>query len=65
MVIVAGGFEDAARRLNRVFQNDPAISGIRHADVGYDIAIDTARRHRLDIKELLIKFGRKTIAFGP
>jgi urocanate hydratase len=26
---------------------------IRHADAGYDIAIDTARKHRLDIKERL------------
>jgi urocanate hydratase len=26
---------------------------IRHADAGYDIAIDNARKHRLDIKERL------------
>jgi len=26
---------------------------IRHADAGYDIAIDTARKHRLDIKQRL------------
>ena len=53
MVIVADGTEDAARRLKRVLHNDPAMGVIRHADAGYDIAIDTARKHRLDIKERL------------
>jgi urocanate hydratase len=36
-----------------VLHNDPAMGVIRHADAGYDIAIDTARKHRLDIKERL------------
>lgn len=53
MVIVADGTEDAARRLKRVLHNDPAMGVIRHADAGYDIAIDTARKHRLDLKERL------------
>jgi len=53
MVIVADGTDDAARRLKRVLHNDPAMGVIRHADAGYDIAIDTARKHRLDIKERL------------
>jgi hypothetical protein len=53
MVILADGTEDAARRLKRVLHNDPAMGVIRHADAGYDIAIDTARKHRLDIKERL------------
>jgi urocanate hydratase len=50
MVIVADGTDDAARRLKRVLNNDPAMGVIRHADAGYDIAIDTARKFRLDLK---------------
>ncbi len=53
MVIVADGTADAERRLKRVLHNDPAMGVIRHADAGYDIASDTARRHRLDLKERL------------
>lgn len=53
MVIVADGTDDAARRLRRVLHNDPAMGVIRHMDAGYDIAKDTARKHRLDIKERL------------
>jgi urocanate hydratase len=53
MVIVADGTADAERRLKRVLHNDPAMGVIRHADAGYDIAQDTARIYRLDIKERL------------
>ena len=53
MVIVADGTEDAAKRLKRVLHNDPAMGVIRHADAGYDIAKDVARKHRLDLKERL------------
>lgn len=53
MVIVADGSEDADKRLQRVLTNDPASGVIRHADAGYDIAKDTARRNRLDIQERL------------
>lgn len=53
MVIVADGTEDAAKRIKRVLHNDPAMGVIRHADAGYDIAQDTARKHRLDINERL------------
>jgi len=53
MVIVADGTEDAGRRLKRVLNNDPALGVIRHADAGYDIAIDVARKFRLDLKERL------------
>ncbi|MBA3649830.1 MAG: urocanate hydratase [Chitinophagales bacterium] len=53
MVIVCDGSEDADRRLKRVLNNDPAIGVIRHADAGYDIAKDTARKFRLDLKERL------------
>jgi urocanate hydratase len=55
MVIVADGTDDAAVRLKRVLHNDPAMGVIRHADAGYDIAKDTAREHRLDLKARLNK----------
>lgn len=51
MVIVADGTEAAAARLARVLRNDPGMGVIRHADAGYDIALDTAREHRLGIKD--------------
>jgi urocanate hydratase len=52
MVIVCDGTEDAARRLKRVLWNDPATGVMRHADAGYDIAIDCAREHGLDLPSL-------------
>jgi urocanate hydratase len=55
MVIVCDGTDDADRRLKRVLHNDPAMGVIRHADAGYDIAKDTARKHRLDLNERLKK----------
>ena len=42
-VIVADGTDAAARRLHRVLWNDPASGVMRHADAGYDEAIDCAR----------------------
>lgn len=53
MVILADGTEEAAARIKRVLHNDPAMGVIRHMDAGYDIAKDTARKHRLDINERL------------
>jgi len=53
MVIVADGTDDATRRLKRVLHNDPAMGVIRHMDAGYDIALDTARKFKLDIRERL------------
>jgi urocanate hydratase len=53
MVIVADGTDDAARRLKRVLHNDPAMGVIRHMDAGYDIALDTARKYKLDIRQRL------------
>jgi urocanate hydratase len=50
MVIVADGTADADARLKRVLHNDPAMGVIRHADAGYDIAKDNARKFRLDLK---------------
>ena len=53
MVVVADGSPGAAARLGRVLRNDPGIGVIRHADAGYDIALDTARQHHLDIHQRL------------
>lgn len=53
MVIVADGTLEAEARLKRVLNNDPAMGVIRHADAGYDIALDTARKHRLWLKDRL------------
>ena len=52
MVIVADGTEEAARRLERVLWNDPATGVMRHADAGYDIAVDCAREKGLDLPAL-------------
>jgi urocanate hydratase len=49
MVVVADGTDDAARRLERVLWNDPATGVMRHADAGYDEAIDCAREQGLDL----------------
>ena len=53
MVIVADGTPEAAARLSRVLRNDPGMGVIRHADAGYDVAKDYARKFKLDIKERL------------
>lgn len=52
MVIVCDGSDDADRRLARVLHNDPATGVMRHADAGYDIAVDCAREKGLDLPML-------------
>jgi urocanate hydratase len=52
VVIVADGTEAAARRLARVLVNDPASGVMRHADAGYESAIDCARREGLNLPML-------------
>lgn len=54
MVIVADGTEAAAKRLARVLWNDPATGVMRHADAGYDIALDCAQEKGLDLPGILI-----------
>ncbi|GAB5390139.1 MAG: urocanate hydratase [Alphaproteobacteria bacterium] len=49
MVICADGTQDANERLRRVLWNDPATGVMRHADAGYDIALDCAREFGLDL----------------
>ena len=53
MVIVADGTEDAARRLERVLWNDPATGVMRHADAGYETALDCARDKGLKLPGIL------------
>ena len=52
MVIVCDGSEDCDRRLERVLTNDPATGVMRHADAGYEIAIDCAREKGLNLPML-------------
>ncbi|GGG26324.1 urocanate hydratase [Chelatococcus composti] len=52
MVIVCDGTPEAARRIERVLWNDPATGVMRHADAGYEIAIECAREHGLNLPSL-------------
>ncbi|MBA4222699.1 MAG: urocanate hydratase [Methylobacterium sp.] len=53
VVICADGTDDAAARLSRVLWNDPATGVMRHADAGYDIALDCAREKGLNLPGIL------------
>ena len=51
-VIVADGTPEAARRLERVLTTDPGMGVVRHADAGYEIAIEAAKRHEIKMPML-------------
>jgi urocanate hydratase len=51
-VIVADGTSDAARRLERVLTTDPGLGVVRHADAGYELAIETAKQHGIKMPML-------------
>ncbi|MCZ4353826.1 urocanate hydratase [Roseovarius aestuarii] len=53
VVICADGTPEAAKRLERVLWNDPASGVWRHADAGYDEALDCAREHGLKLPRIL------------
>ncbi len=53
MVICCDGTEDADRRIARVLWNDPATGVMRHADAGYEDAIDCARENGLNLPGIL------------
>ncbi len=53
MVICCDGTQDADARIARVLWNDPATGVMRHADAGYDIALDCAREHQLNLPGIL------------
>ncbi len=49
MVVVADGTADAARKLERVLTNDPGTGVMRHADAGYERAIEVAHERGVHI----------------
>jgi len=51
-VIVADGTPEAARRLERVLTTDPGMGVVRHADAGYQQAIEAAERHGIKMPML-------------
>ena len=53
MVICADGTAGATQKLARVLWNDPATGVMRHADAGYDIAVECAREHKLNLPGIL------------
>jgi len=52
LVIVCDGTDAAAKRIERVLFNDPATGVMRHADAGYETAIDCAREQGLNLPML-------------
>jgi urocanate hydratase len=48
-VSVADGTPLAAQKLARVLRTDPGIGVVRHADAGYEAALETARTHNLPL----------------
>ena len=56
MVIVADGTAESDRRLERVLTSDPGLGVVRHADAGYQDAIDFAREH--GIRGRWIRYSR-------
>jgi urocanate hydratase len=49
VVIVCDGTDAAAKRIERVLFNDPATGVMRHADAGYELAVETAHRNHLKL----------------
>jgi urocanate hydratase len=53
LVAVADGSDEAEERLRLCLKNDPALGVVRHADAGYELAIETAGKKGLDLPSLL------------
>ena len=53
VAIVCDGSDSAAERIRRVLWNDPASGVMRHADAGYEIAMDCAAEHKLNLPGIL------------
>jgi len=60
VVIVCDGTDEAAVRIARVLHNDPATGVMRHADAGYDEAINCAREKQLDLPMLAADTGARS-----
>ncbi|MGB6134058.1 MAG: urocanate hydratase [Acidobacteriaceae bacterium] len=52
LVAVADGSDEAEERLRLCLRNDPALGVVRHADAGYEKAMETARERGLDMPSL-------------
>ena len=52
MVVVADGTDAAAEKLERVLTADPGTGVMRHADAGYEEALDAARRGGMDLPSI-------------
>ena len=48
-VICADGTPEMRQRIERVLTNDPGMGVARHADAGYELAVETARREGLKL----------------
>ncbi len=59
MVVVADGSRDADEKLQRVLTCDPGIGIVRHADAGYQEAIDAASRHHIDMPAASARPGQE------
>ena len=52
LVIVADGTDETTIRIKRVLKNDPGIGVARHADAGYEEAIEFAKKQGIRIPML-------------
>jgi urocanate hydratase len=52
LAVLADGTRPGGEKLERCLTGDPGIGIARHADAGYDIAIDAAKKHRIHIPSL-------------
>ncbi|MCB0719010.1 MAG: urocanate hydratase [Bacteroidetes bacterium] len=52
MVVVADGTESGARRVTRVLTADPGTGVMRHADAGYEVAVQTANERGIDLPSI-------------
>jgi hypothetical protein len=64
MVIVCDGTDEAAARIARVLHNDPATGVMRHADAGYEIAIDCAKEQGLNLPMIPATQGKLNERFN-
>ncbi len=58
MVIVCDGTDEAAARIRRVLHNDPATGVMRHADAGYDLAVECAVEQGLNLPMVAATQGK-------
>ena len=60
MVVVADGSDDARERLACVLTTDPGIGVVRHADAGYELAIETADAEGHRLASLIVRGQRRS-----